>query len=414
MNQLLYKINLSLSPAQVASRLSQCSGFVFFDSSGNLPEDCENPLSIISIEPERVLTGNIGEVDELQAILEERKLIYSKLPMGGAVGWISYEGEYCFGIYNHMLVYEQLTKQWWSIGGLEALLDTSLDENIGNEAIIGTFSSNLSREEYLEKVGEIHEYIKSGDIYQVNLTHKFSAEINTSGSIYYLYEKLRESSPAPMASYLHLNGIEVLSSSPETFVSIKGVDIETRPIKGTRPRSDDAFEDKKNAQDLLASEKEASELVMITDLERNDLGKICEFGSVEVPELLQLEALEHVYHLVSKVTGRLKPEVSHLQAIIEMSPGGSITGAPKTRAMEIINELETCPRGLYTGTIGYIGFNQVSQFNIAIRTLIREDGEIYYNVGAGIVADSDPVAEYEETLHKAKGIQMALAKIRFP
>jgi len=211
-----------------------------------------------------------------------------------------------------------------------------------------------------------------------------------------------------MSVYLNLEGREVLSSSPETFLKMNGKRVETKPIKGTRPRYIDEKRDKESADELLESAKERSELVMITDLERNDLGQVCEYGSVQVDEMLQLEKLEHVYHLVSKVSGVLRSDVDHLEAVEKCFPGGSITGAPKKRAMEIIEELEQDRRGLYTGAVGYIGFNEVSQFNIVIRTLVREGDDLHYHVGAGIVADSDANAEYEETLHKAKGIRKAL------
>jgi anthranilate/para-aminobenzoate synthase component I len=205
-----------------------------------------------------------------------------------------------------------------------------------------------------------------------------------------------------------LDGREVLSSSPETFLRISGSGIETRPIKGTRPRFPDAAEDRRSAYELQTSPKEIAELVMITDLLRNDLGQVCEFGSVAVDEMLQLETLEQVHHLVSTVSGRLRDDVGPVDALAACFPGGSITGAPKKRAMEIISELEKGPRGLYCGAMGYLGYNGESQFSIAIRTMVREGGKLSFHAGAGIVADSDPLKEYEETLHKAAGIRMAL------
>ena len=188
---------------------------------------------------------------------------------------------------------------------------------------------------------------------------------------------------------------------------MSGRGITTRPIKGTRPRYTDSQLDEKSAYDLITSPKEVAELVMITDLERNDLGRLCDYGSVQVSELLCLERFAQVFHLVSTVGGVLRPDVDHLEALRLCSPGGSITGAPKKRAMEIIETLEPVPRGLYTGSIGYLGWNGESQFNIAIRTLIGDPNCWHFHVGAGIVADSDPAAEYEETLHKASGILMA-------
>ena len=213
-----------------------------------------------------------------------------------------------------------------------------------------------------------------------------------------------------MAAYLNLDGREILSSSPETFLTISGRGIETRPIKGTRPRFHDPDEDRRSAYELQTSPKEIAELVMITDLLRNDLGQVCEFGSVEVAEMLRLETLAQVHHLVSTVTGTLRTDVDALAAIAACFPGGSITGAPKKRAIEIIRELEGTSRGVYCGAIGWLGYNGECSLNIAIRTLVRRGERLTYQVGAGIVADSEPENEYEETLHKAAGIRLAIER----
>jgi para-aminobenzoate synthetase component I len=212
-----------------------------------------------------------------------------------------------------------------------------------------------------------------------------------------------------MAAWLSLDGREVLCSSPETFLKISGRGIETRPIKGTRPRFEDPDEDLRSAYELQTNAKEIAELVMITDLLRNDLGRVCEFGSVTVTEMLRLETLAQVHHLVSTVTGTLRSDVNAVEALAACFPGGSITGAPKKRAMEIIRELESGPRGIYCGALGWLGYNGESSFNIAIRTLVRAGERLTYQVGAGIVADSDPEKEHEETLHKAAGLRLALA-----
>jgi para-aminobenzoate synthetase component 1 len=192
------------------------------------------------------------------------------------------------------------------------------------------------------------------------------------------------------------------------FLRISGAHIETRPIKGTRPRSPDPTRDAQLAFELQTSQKETAELVMITDLLRNDLGKVCEFGSVQTTQLIRLERYPQVQHLVSAIEGRLRPELGHLAAFASCFPGGSVTGAPKFRAMEIIDELEPAARGPYTGALGYIGFNRETQLSIIIRTAICREGVIYFPVGAGIVADSDPAAEYDETLAKARGFFEAL------
>jgi aminodeoxychorismate synthase component I len=266
--------------------------------------------------------------------------------------------------------------------------------------------SNLSRAEFVAVVGRAQNYIRSGDIYQVNLSHRFTAQCGFSG--WEFFEKLSAVSPAPFSAFLDCGDFQIASSSPEQFLRMSGSHIVTRPIKGTRPRAADPTRDAQLAYELQTSAKELAELVMITDLLRNDLGKVCEYGSVQVPELAKLEKFAQVQHLVSKIEGRLRKDVTHFAAFASCFPGGSITGAPKFRAMEIIDELEPVSRGAYCGAIGYLGFNRESQLNIAIRTAVCVAGKIHFNVGAGIVADSDPAAEYEETLAKAAGFLAAL------
>jgi len=402
-----------MSPVDVARQLSHLDGLVFFDSSGNLSKLDNNPVSIIAAEPVEVIRGEQVNFSEVRRATRSYKIEYNDvasdevelIPAGGAFGWIDYDGSFCFGVYEACLIYVHKSKQWYEVGSILNRLKTST-EKVFN---VQEFRSHTDKNAYIKGVEKIKEYIRSGDIYQVNLTQKFSAEVE-SGLLFSLYDSLRQSSPAPMSAYLNLSDREVLSSSPETFLKMNGRRVLTKPIKGTRPRYDDRYRDEASARELLDSTKEMSELVMITDLERNDLGKVCEYGSVNVDAMLQLEKLEHVYHLVSTISGILRDDVDHWQAVSECFPGGSITGAPKKRAMEIIQELEGEKRGLYTGAIGYIGFNDISQFNIVIRTLVKEGETLHYHVGAGIVADSDPVAEYEETLHKAKGIRRALAQ----
>jgi len=266
--------------------------------------------------------------------------------------------------------------------------------------------SNLSRTEFIAAVERAQNYIRAGDIYQVNLSHRLTAEADFTG--WEFFERLSAVSPAPFSAFLDCDDFQIASSSPEQFLRMSGSHIVTRPIKGTRPRAADATRDAQLAYELQTNAKELAELVMITDLLRNDLGKVCEYGSVQVPELAKLEKFAQVQHLVSTVEGRLRNDVTHFAAFASCFPGGSITGAPKFRAMEIIDELEPVSRGAYCGAIGYLGFNRESQLSIAIRTAVCVAGKIHFNVGAGIVADSDPAAEYEETLAKAAGFLAAL------
>jgi aminodeoxychorismate synthase component I len=317
---------------------------------------------------------------------------------------VDYEGNFVFGEYRDMLVKDEESGEWWERGNLSSMIRDSENERVD----IGDFTAQMGQENFLAAVRSAMEWIAAGDIYQVNLAQGFSAEVR-GGSLFGLYEILRQASPAPMGAWLGLDGKEVLCTSPELFLKISGNVVETRPIKGTRPRFRDADEDRRSAVELQTSEKEVAELVMITDLERNDLGQVCEYGSVVATELLKLERYAQVFHLVSTIEGTLRKEVDHLDAFRACLPGGSITGAPKKRAREIIAELEPEPRGIYTGAVGYFGRDGQSIFNIAIRTLVVRDGRATYGIGAGIVADSDPAAEYDETLHKAAGLFAALS-----
>jgi para-aminobenzoate synthetase component 1 len=266
--------------------------------------------------------------------------------------------------------------------------------------------SNMSRDQFIAKVRRTQEYIRAGDIYQANLSHRLTARTEASG--WNFFQRLCDVSPAPFAAYLDCGEFQVCSSSPELFLRFSGPQAQTRPIKGTRPRAKDPTRDAQLTYELQTSAKDMAELVMITDLLRNDLGKVCEFGSVLVPELVRLERFPQVQHLVSTITGRLRPEQTHFSAFASCFPGGSVTGAPKIRAMEIIDELEPVTRGPYTGAIGYLGFNRESQLNIAIRTAVCRAGEIHFHVGAGIVTDSVAEAEYDETMAKAGGFLAAL------
>jgi aminodeoxychorismate synthase component I len=397
-----------MTPAEVAAGLRHLPNLVFFDTAGNIPSSAGRPISVIAARPTKILRGSIHVVSD-RAMLRHALTASQTMagdtgfPLGGLCGWVDYEGDFVFGDFPEMLVFCHDHQTWWETGKLSAELRLSTETS----PQIGPFQAVMSHGDFIQNVDRIREWISAGDIYQVNLSHAFTAEV-AGGSLFGLYEALRDASPAPMAAWLSLDDKEILSSSPEFFLKISGSVIETRPIKGTRPRFTDPDEDRRSAYELQTSAKEIAELVMITDLLRNDLGQVCEFGSVEVSEMLQLESLAQVHHLVSTVTGTLRPNIDAIDAIAACFPGGSITGAPKKRAMEIIQELEAQPRGIYCGAIGWLGYNGESSFNIAIRTLIREGDKLVYQVGAGIVADSDPQKEYEETLHKAAGIRLAV------
>lgn len=268
------------------------------------------------------------------------------------------------------------------------------------------FTSDFSREDYCRMVEKAREHIRNGDIFQVNLSQRIRTTL--PGDAYDVYRRLRSESPAPFACYLNFGTLRVMSSSPERFFRLEDGWIETRPIKGTRPRGRTEAEDIANREELLASEKDHAELAMIVDLERNDLGRISRIGSVKVTEFVELETYANVFHLVATVCGELSEGMDVTDCIRATFPGGSITGAPKIRAMEIIDELEPVKRNIYTGAIGYIGFDGTCDFNIAIRTIVAEGDQAFYQVGGGIVWDSVPEEEYKETLHKGSAILQVL------
>jgi aminodeoxychorismate synthase component I len=404
-----------LAPVAVARQLRQLPGLVFFDTAGNLPQSASRPVSVIAARPRRVLTGTLGcaagEARLRQALAAgTRAAAGPGVPLGGLCGWVEYEGAFVFGDYPEMLVYDHHAATWWESGRLSAELAGEPAPEAA-AVTVGDFIPQTSPAGFMAGVGRIKEWIAAGDIYQVNLTQAFTAPV-AGGPLFGLYEVLRQASPAPMAAWLSLAGREILSSSPETFLKISGRRIHSHPIKGTRPRFADPAADQRSARELQTSAKETAELVMITDLLRNDLGKVCEFGSVAVAAMLKLETLAQVHHLVSTVTGILRPDCDAVAALAACFPGGSITGAPKHRAMQIIRELEPVPRGVYCGAIGWLGYNGECALSIPIRTLVRSGGQLSYHVGAGIVADSDPRQEYEETLHKAAGIRLAIERWR--
>ena len=373
---------------------------------------------------------------------------------GGAVGYFGYdlchfvetlpatavddiEVPDCYvAFYDKMVAFDHLSRRVyvcsWRVPGLEKSepkrwvewLQTALSAvpddlsskaeertRIPMDAPLPPLRSNFTKEGYMAVVRRAKEYIAAGDIYQVNLSQRFSGPL--SDAPIDLYARLRARNPAPFAAFLDFGEMQVLSSSPERFLQVEARTrrVYTRPIKGTRPRGSTPDRDAALARELLSSEKDRAELVMIVDLERNDLGRVCEIGSVHVPELVVLERYPTVYHLVSTVAGRLPLKRDRMDLLRAMFPGGSITGAPKIRAMEIIDELEPTRRGVYTGSIGWLGFTGDMDLNIAIRTFVVKDGTASFQVGGGIVADSDPEAEYEETLHKGRALMLVLGSV---
>lgn len=367
---------------------------------------------------------------------------------GGAVGFFSYDLKneiedlsrrqkkelgiplWTLAWYDGIIVYEHDTEKYWLVAcgmkedgecdqelaqvRLDKLEDiirnfleagsidknTIMTENLPLKVPFEAVGKSVPKKQYLKDLQKVIDYIYAGDIYQANLSQMFS--LKYKGDPWDLYFRLRQQNSAPFSAFLPYTDFQILSTSPERFIRINTQgSIETRPIKGTRPRGKTSAEDERLAQELLHSDKDRAELTMIVDLERNDLGRICTYGSVKTKELITLEKYPAVWHLVARIDGRLKSDLKPSQLLRAIFPGGSITGAPKIRAMEIIDEMEPYNRGLYTGSIGYIGFDGAWDLNIVIRTILLKEGFAYVHAGGGIVADSAPEDEYSETIHKA-------------
>lgn len=424
-----------VEPAHAFSAASHLPGAVLLES-----QSPGGRWSIICIEPFEVLrsTGAESPFDALRDVLRSYPLAHNSVAQfaGGAVGYFGYGlrtrledvpasaaddwnmPDCWMGLYDSAIVFDHresaITINACMFSGehdakrrmarLEDLVrHAGLDanEHIRREHPRAA-SSSFTRAGYCAAVNRVKEYIAAGDVYQVNISQRYESPLDISAWDMYLL--LRERNPAPFAAYLNLGDFQVVSSSPELFLKLDPVSrlVVTKPIKGTRPRHPDPAKDQELISELVHSEKDQAENVMIVDLERNDLGRVCEIGSVAVPELASVESYPNVHHLVSTVTGRLRRECDAVDLLKACFPGGSITGAPKIRAMEIIHELEPVPRGVYTGSIGYLGFDGSVNLSIVIRTAVVKDGVCRFHVGGGIVADSDPEMEYQETLDKGR------------
>jgi para-aminobenzoate synthetase component 1 len=430
---------------------------VFLDSG--FPHSQQGRYDILAAEPIKTLItrGALTEIREGNAIslspedpfalvrtaLGEAAPALPGLPFqGGAIGYFGYDlarrlerlpelavdadsiPEMVIGIYDWAVVVDHRERRSWLVGqGRNPALDLrwphlvkafSQIQTIGWQlddfAVLGEVASSLDRARYGRAFDRIQHYIREGDCYQVNLTQRFSAYC--SGNPWSAYQLLRPYNPAPFSAYLNYPQVQVLSSSPERFLKVENGQVETRPIKGTRPRSPSPEADAASARELSASLKDRAENLMIVDLLRNDIGKCCVPGSVHVPELFKVESYATVHHLVSTIRGRLADGHDALDLLRGCFPGGSITGAPKIRAMEIIEELEPHRRGVYCGAIGYVGFDGNMDTNIAIRTLAHSDHAIRFWAGGGIVADSDPEQEYQECYHKAAALLHLLEQFR--
>jgi anthranilate synthase component 1 len=285
-------------------------------------------------------------------------------------------------------------------------LNRPLQTDLSFSANIDTEKSNFKKDEFKTAVEKSKEYIIAGDIFQVVLAQKF--QVDYSGDIFQVYRALRTINPSPYMFYLDFIDYQIIGSSPESVISSKNRQLEIIPIAGTRPRGQNTEEDDRNAESLLTDPKEIAEHVMLVDLARNDMGKVSDYGSVEVSDFKTIEKYSHVMHIISKVHGNLKGNKTSVDAFRSAFPAGTVSGAPKIRAMEIIHEFEPDKRGFYAGAIGYFDYSGNMDMAIAIRTMLAKDGKIFYQAGAGIVADSVPETEYEETLNKGRALRKAI------
>ncbi|MGB6127663.1 MAG: aminodeoxychorismate synthase component I [Psychrilyobacter sp.] len=409
-----------------------------------------DPFLMIKSEGEKVILeedGNIKTIagnplDILQGKLDLYRIQREEIPfVSGGVGYFSYElahlmeklpntvkkdidiPEMVMGFYDGVVIIDHRdNKKYIGIAGfkenieeIRKKIENSINEyqNKSKEEEIKklvsksrNINSNMSKDYYLSSIKKLKDYIYYGDIYQVNFTQRF--ECNFEGDPWELYKNLKSINPAPFATYLDFGEGTIVSSSPERYIKLTDGTIETRPMKGTRPRGKTKVEDEKLKEELVNSEKDRAELLMIVDLMRNDISRVSKTGSVNVTELFHLEEYATVLQMVATIQGKLKEELSAVDIIKATFPGGSITGAPKIRAMEIIDELEVTTRNIYTGSIGYISFDGDMDLNIAIRTIVLKDKKAYFQVGGGIVWDSDPYEEYEESLVKGRALMKAL------
>jgi para-aminobenzoate synthetase component 1 len=448
------KINLSIDPADLADKFSKKNDMIFLDSCSGYSENIGR-FSIISYNPKIGIRARKGitEVLENGEVVEFIKtdpveLIdmyikrfsgeaidekYSYLPfLTGFMGFISYDyrdyiEEICSDThddinmwdvymmyYDRAIIYDNRDCSYHIVASgnfddenkvIEDILSDIRSNNIMNNSFsvdIESFKSNFEKKEYMDSVKSVKDYIRDGKVYQINLSQRFSVDF--SGDSFAYYKALRKINPSPFSAYIGGCDFNIASSSLERFIKVAGNHIETRPIKGTIPRTDSEGKNAINKETLRNSLKDRSELLMIVDLERNDLSKICDTGSVKVPELFSIEEYPTVYHLVSSVVGSLKESISFKEIIHSTFPGGSITGAPKISAMNVIEKLEKNKRGIYTGSIGYYDVRSNVDINIVIRTAVIKEETLYINVGGGIVWDSIEEMEFQETLDKGKAL----------
>jgi len=453
---ILKSYKLKITPLRIFEILSKQKNCFFLDSSLNANYS-QGRFSFLGIDPFYVLaTKNQSPLKKLRELLEKYKvsLCQNNFPFfGGAVGYLAYDlgltleekikkrtkgdlgiPDCFFGLYNTVIIIDHLKQLLYiltlgfpetkyhlakllsesnfkKIYNLLAKIDLTKDtrkiKSKPKAHNIAQLDSNFTKEDYLLAIKKAQEYIRRGDIYQVNLSQRFQTKTSLLG--FEIYKYLRKISPSYFSAYLDAGDFQILSSSPERFLKLEDKVVITRPMKGTRPRSQNRLEDIRFKKDLLGSTKDKAELIMIVDLERNDLGRVCSYNSVRVTELRELEKYSTVFQTTATIEGRLHKDKDRIDLLRACFPGGSITGCPKIRAMEIIEELEPTWRSIYTGSLGYLSFSGRLDFNILIRTILKKEDKLYFGVGGGIVADSNPEDEYLETLVKARAMIEAIS-----
>jgi anthranilate synthase component 1 len=416
-----------LESAAGPRRLAQYS-FIGFDPEATVQVK-DGLATTIGRERERATYLVADPLAPLAALTREARCSYRGLRLtGGAVGYISYDSiryweriprrssqrrfpDAEFGIYFDGLFYNHQSQEafYYTLG--EDRCDIALEQGPSVDPEAGKLECgeprpNISQGEFEENVLKAKEYIAAGDILQVVLSRRY--DMGFDGDLLGFYRALREINPSPYMYFLQMGEREIVGSSPEMLVRVTGQEAETFPIAGTRPRVDDEQKNKALAKELLSDPKERAEHTMLVDLARNDLGRVCQYGTVNVPEFMEVHEFSHVQHIVSHVTGKLREGIDAFDAFRAVFPAGTVSGAPKVRAMEIIEELETAPRGPYAGAVGYFSLNGNSDFAITIRTLVAEEKHASIQAGGGIVADSIPSKEWEETEHKATALLKAL------
>lgn len=433
---ILRSYKLSVEPLEIFEVFKEERNCFFLDSS--LPSADTGRYSFLGIEPFTIFkTQGEPSLAKLRELLDTYtfRIPKSELPfLGAAVGYLAYDydlgiPDIFFAFYNIALIIDHLKKHCYifSVGFPErkyTLSKSLCTENFKKICALvsgikrrkrtrarthnqfAELKSNFNKEDYLKAVRVAREYIRQGDIYQVNLSQRFTTQ--SSLSAFEIYRALREISPAHFSAYFDAGDFQILSSSPERFLKLTGRRVITCPMKGTRPRSRDHRRDRCLKKELWESEKDRAELMMIVDLERNDLGRVCSYGSIKVKTLRELEEYNTVFQATATIEGLLHKDKDRIDLLQACFPGGSVTGCPKIRAMEIIRELEPHQRSIYTGSLGYLSFSGDMELNILIRTILKKQERLYFSVGGGIVIDSDPQKEYAETLIKARGMVGAI------